>query len=355
MKRAFYALVVPITFLLSLLSFVPWTFTVGEPTARVRLIPSFTVLDHPGEEVTIACIVENAYNLSGLDIEISWDATYLNYESHTVTVPVEDYPTPIPPSPYGGVLHAPEIKLVDTVTSGTYYVAYGTLGPSFNGNGTVFVMTFMMVGHPQTFVDVNVHCEICDLAYIDCVCEDAVVRLLGWNVENHDLAVLEVSTSKNGCLPFPVVGQGYSTDVTVVVENQGEYLETFDIAVYANYTRVNTLHGFTLSQGSVEAFTVPLDTSGLVKGNWVVHAIVESTTDIETADNSMTNGAIFVTLPGDVDGDRDVDIFDIVRMADVYGVTIQDQRYDPNNDIDDDGYVDIFDIAAAAGNYGQSW
>jgi hypothetical protein len=37
-----------------------------------------------------------------------------------------------------------------------------------------------------------------------------------------------------------------------------------------------------------------------------------------------------VTLPGDVDGDKDVDIFDIVNIAGVYGPSQADPSYDPN-------------------------
>jgi parallel beta-helix repeat protein len=59
--------------------------------------------------------------------------------------------------------------------------------------------------------------------------------------------------------------------------------------------------------------------------------------------------------PGDVDGDRDVDIFDIASMTGVYGVDYPDPRYDRLCDMDLDGDVDIFDMVKAAGNYGQSW
>ena len=62
-----------------------------------------------------------------------------------------------------------------------------------------------------------------------------------------------------------------------------------------------------------------------------------------------------IPLPGDVDRDRDVDIYDIVRMAGVYGVAQPDPKYDPYCDIDNDGDIDIYDIVIAAGNYGESW
>ena len=36
----------------------------------------------------------------------------------------------------------------------------------------------------------------------------------------------------------------------------------------------------------------------------------------------------FVTIPGDVDGDRDMDIYDIVHRSGVYGAEAPIQRYD---------------------------
>lgn len=56
----------------------------------------------------------------------------------------------------------------------------------------------------------------------------------------------------------------------------------------------------------------------------------------------------------DVDVDGDGDIFDIVRVARVYGVTFHDPRYDWRSDLNLDGDVDIFDLVTAAANYGQS-
>ncbi|MGB9134823.1 MAG: dockerin type I domain-containing protein [Candidatus Bathyarchaeia archaeon] len=57
----------------------------------------------------------------------------------------------------------------------------------------------------------------------------------------------------------------------------------------------------------------------------------------------------------DVDGDTNVDIFDTVIMAGVYGVKQPNPRYDPYCDIDGDGDIDIFDLVAAAMNYGENW
>ncbi len=60
-------------------------------------------------------------------------------------------------------------------------------------------------------------------------------------------------------------------------------------------------------------------------------------------------------LLGDADGDRDVDIFDMVKMATIYDAVKPDPDYDPTCDWDSDGDIDIFDIVTAAGNYGKTW
>lgn len=65
--------------------------------------------------------------------------------------------------------------------------------------------------------------------------------------------------------------------------------------------------------------------------------------------------ARIVHLKGDIDGDGDVDIFDIVVIADAYGSKEGDPEYNPSCDLDGDGDIDIFDIVIACGHYGESW
>lgn len=86
-------------------------------------------------------IIENVSNLYSLDIQFSWDPTLLEYVSHTVKSPVEDYPN--------GILHAPVWRVIDEVktTARTYRIAETSLAlaeafNSPNANATVFNMTF---------------------------------------------------------------------------------------------------------------------------------------------------------------------------------------------------------------------
>ena len=52
-------------------------------------------------------------------------------------------------------------------------------------------------------------------------------------------------------------------------------------------------------------------------------------------------------LMSDLNGDGEIDIFDLVRVASRFGSD------DPTADINGDGLVDIFDLTIVAGSFGQ--
>ncbi len=96
-----------------------------------------------GTQFTVKVTVSDAVDLSAFEIDFSWNRTYLDYVSHITKVPVETYPD--------GVLHEPIIVLIDDVDegAGTYELVVSTLGGNpFNGNGTVFEMTFKVRYQP---------------------------------------------------------------------------------------------------------------------------------------------------------------------------------------------------------------
>lgn len=66
---------------------------------------------------------------------------------------------------------------------------------------------------------------------------------------------------------------------------------------------------------------------------------------------------IMVTIPGDVNGDRTVDIFDIGTISAHWypGPPIGPLDYSMNADINGDGSVDIFDIGITSAHWGQTW
>ena len=138
----------------------------------IRVIPEIVELgpeNTAGKTFTIAVVVENVTDLVGLDIVFRWNTTYLNYKSHRLTITVENYPSPIPPSPYAGIIHDPPLGWGPEVPGpGVYWAVGATLGgPGFNGHGTVFIMTFEVVNLPspnEENVTLRLHISSADLA-----------------------------------------------------------------------------------------------------------------------------------------------------------------------------------------------
>lgn len=171
----------------------------------------------------------------------------------------------------------------------------------------------------------------------------------------NDVAVIKVTTSKTGCLPMETVGQGKNMSIYATVENQGSTSETFDVTAYCNSTPIGAQQ-VTLNPGENITLTFIWNTMGVPYGNYTISATADTVLgETDTADNTMIDGTVLVTISGDVDGDRDVDIFDIVRITTRYQMTYPNPSWDPNADIIENGKIDIFDVVAAAGNYKESW
>jgi len=57
---------------------------------------------------------------------------------------------------------------------------------------------------------------------------------------------------------------------------------------------------------------------------------------------------------GDFDGDGDVDVADIMRVASHWHTTVNDPEYDPIYDLDNDGDIDIVDIMLVSAHWGET-
>jgi hypothetical protein len=164
-----------------------------------------------------------------------------------------------------------------------------------------------------------------------------------------NLAVSTVTTSKT------VVGEGFILNITVGVANHGSMIEEINVTVYLNDDAFESL-STSVKAGDSAVCSFAWNTSGFSRGNYTVSAVVDPTLgETDTADNTLIGSTITVTIPGDIDCDSDVDIFDIVRIAGVYGTSEPNPSYDPDSDIDGDGDIDIFDIVVAANHYGENW
>lgn len=169
-----------------------------------------------------------------------------------------------------------------------------------------------------------------------------LIRLAGL----HDITVQDVIPHKT------VVGEGYSIFINVTVKNWG-IAETFNVTAYANETNIGT-QLVTLASGNSITIIFTWDTTGFIKGTYVVSAYAWPVPGETVADdNNYIDGVVFVTIPGDINSDGIVDIFDAIMLSSVFGSTPDAPNWDPRADIDNSGEIDIFDAITLAGWYGR--
>jgi len=162
-----------------------------------------------------------------------------------------------------------------------------------------------------------------------------------------DIEVINVTSSKN------IVGQRYSILINVTIANEGDYTETFDVTAYANMKPIKT-KAITLTSKSIITINFEWNTTGFDKGNYTIWSYAWPILgEIDTADNTKTDGWVIIAIVGDINADGIVDIEDLYLIALAYGTTPGHPRYNPNLDVNCDGIIDIEDIYVAALHYGE--
>jgi len=108
---------------------------------------------------------------------------------------------------------------------------------------------------------------------------------------NRDVAVLNVTPSKT------LVHYGESVDIKVLVENQGNISETFEVELYLNTTLVATRSGC-LPANTSQILNFEWDSLGFDLGNYTIKAVAETLPDeTDTFDNTLVDGTLILT-PG---------------------------------------------------------
>jgi len=162
-----------------------------------------------------------------------------------------------------------------------------------------------------------------------------------------DIAINDVKTSKT------VVGQGYPLYINVTVQNQGNKIEGFNIAVYANVSIIET-QSITLLGGATIIRTFTWDTTNYAKAKYIISAYTNPLSgETDQQDNSYTDGMVTVAMKGDINADGIVNILDLAIIGVAYGSTPNEPRWNPNTDINDDDFIDIYDLAISARSYGK--
>ena len=257
------------TLLLSL--FIVLTPSVFAQATTVRFYPQPSPqadVTSNGQTFTVACVIEDVTDLAGLDVQMQWNTTYLSYVNHTQTMTVESYPTVQPPSPYAGIIHNPPLALKDDVntTEGTYWAAFATLGgPSFDGDGTVFTMTFRAINLPfgdptqffYTYLNLTVELPAGAGGQIDATIENGTIRHWYMPVDYPPVPLLQIRPSY---YEASALGELFDYDVWLLGEGDTDLDPFWDVGgidVYMNFDP--TL---------IEAISVTIDPDGTFEAFW---------------------------------------------------------------------------------------
>jgi len=171
----------------------------------------------------------------------------------------------------------------------------------------------------------------------------------------HDIAVVNVTTCKDGCSPMPVVSQNYTAPVYVTFLNKGNFTESFNTTAYANTTIIASQNVTPVPAGNSTTVTLTWNTTGFAYGNYTISAYAWPVPgETNTANNNFTGGVVTVTIPGDVNGDGVVNIFDAIILANAFNST-PSPNWNANADINSDFIVDIFDAIILANHYNQHY
>jgi outer membrane protein assembly factor BamB len=151
------------------------------------------------------------------------------------------------------------------------------------------------------------------------------------------------------------VAQGYSLQINATATNPGDSAETFNMTAYANGTAIETKET-TLMNESSTTLTFAWDTASFAYGNYTISAYATPGSDeTNSTDDYVSGGWVVVTIPGDVNGDFKVGLSDLVILANAYGSTPSDPKWNPNADIDGNGAISLSDLVILAQHYGQQY
>lgn len=170
-------------------------------------------------------------------------------------------------------------------------------------------------------------------------------------IEGHDVAVTNVTSSR------AIAYQGYTmVDIYVEVMNEGVFSETSSVTAYYNSAVLGN-QTVTLAPNSDTILAFSWSTTEVSYGYYTLSANASQVPgEIDLTNNSFTNDShpVLVTVPGDVNGDGSVDVFDLSRMGKAYGATPDTPNWDEPCDINGDLIVDGFDLSITGKNYSKS-
>ena len=181
-----------------------------------------------------------------------------------------------------------------------------------------------------------------------------------WNTTSKQITVVaeknEIGITDLQCLSE--IYSDWQVNITVTVKNYGgPNPKSFDIHVYYNTTllQTRTITNMQPWPNGVTTQVFTWNTTGLVP--YVTYILQVEVTILpnenNTANNIKTVDINKVKMLGDITGDKKIDIYDVVSVANVYGAKLGDPTWNVQIDLKRDDKIDIYDVVIVTARYYQ--
>jgi hypothetical protein len=179
-----------------------------------------------------------------------------------------------------------------------------------------------------------------------------------WNTTSKPVSIAEIHDVAITSIQCPdEVYSDWQLTIKVQVKNKGTFTETFSVTVYYDSSIIATTNVVDLASHGERTVGFEWDTTGLpLYVYYTVSAEAEIViNETVTEDNSLVYGDVKVKGLGDIDGDRDIDIYDVIVVCGVYGLESGDKNWDIRADLYPDGIIDIYDVVEICSRYGEEY
>jgi hypothetical protein len=164
-----------------------------------------------------------------------------------------------------------------------------------------------------------------------------------------DLTITSVVPSRSW------VYQGWQLNINATAKNLGNNSQTFNVAMYYDNSLIGTKQVVDLAPNAEITLIFVWNTSSVAPcHNYTITGkIAILPWEFNVTNNIYIDGNVKVRFLGDVDGNGQVDIFDVRLIAAAFGSYPGNPRWNPDYDLNQSGGIDIFDIRLAAKNFGK--
>jgi hypothetical protein len=166
-----------------------------------------------------------------------------------------------------------------------------------------------------------------------------------------DVAVTDIALSTNATYPGWIVG------INVTVANFGNETETFDVTLYYDTNVIQTKNVLGLAPNATLILSFSWNTAVVsLYHNYTIKAVASSVPEEITGENNeLVDGFVEVKIKFDINGDKFVNIKDVVIVGAAFGAHPREDNWDQNADLNNDGEINVKDIVLISIHYGEKY